>query len=491
MTSLLPRILTIFVLLSSVASYATEKPLNYDECDRLIDGATRMYPAKNEIQDNFSHWANQVGIKTKAQSFFEWAGIKPEEHSQIVLLSLNNFFGDGMVFHFSMMDYFLKTFPKVPLLVISPKGSVLSRPAKQPFDWATYPVRYAEFQKRADRDFHINLISATLPDFVETRVKPGALIIFDLTIFDKVGDEIDPKNDNEANRPIKEFERVVNELGATAVGVSNLRGHRIMMGISGIEMIAPKEKLDIKLFGAKGAAPVVRARDRDVRGVTYRGEVEFGANNIYQSWLQNFAFMVGPSAYLHWDKRHYINLQEDPKLVHDFKIQAGLDPHKPHVFINLNTFGGDKVKDLSPVYAETLMKLVNHTLQSDPNTNVLVPFPEYQFGPETQTAILDFVAGLGGRVALVPSSVRELVPAIIGSSKWVISYDTGLVHLSSFLPRNKVLSISLHSGGNEIWRRPDQPYVKIEKGQDPNLLAEKAMAWISTMSQKLNKDTDQ
>ena len=444
--------------------------------------AQDLHADPGQASQNLIHYLQRFGLdggERESDGLLDWMGIDLEKYPQIVLLSLNNFFGDSMIFHFSIVDYFRKRYPKIPLTIISPNAVILSRPEQLDFSWDVFPVRFPTFRKREDRVDQIILMRQRLPGFLKSRIQKGAFVFYDLTTCDKADEEMARIKPLE-KRMSNEIRHIAHLLGLTAVGLSNLHEERIFMGVTGVELIAPEEKLPrTNSLAPYSADP---AKWAGARGYELRGPVGFGAKTIYESWMQNFSLLFGARAYMHWDHRYFTNGSEDPDLIRKFLIENKLDPNRRHVLINLNTFGGDKVRDLTPIYFETLKEIVIHTREKDPDVNILVTFPETQFGPEVQVKVLDFARGYIGHLALISSSYRELMPAFVATSKWLVSYDSGLVHLASFLPADRVLTLALHSGGADLWRRPGQSYVKLGAQESGDELAARANRWIDAFS---------
>jgi hypothetical protein len=456
-------------------------------CDILLRPATsslRLNPAQSI--ENFHKYAELSGIATslgQEQSVLEWLKVNPADYPQIVLFSLNNFLGDSLIFHFSIIDYFLKTYPQVPLRFISPKAGLLARMADPSFSWRVFPVRFAEYRKREDRDYQINFTRRRLHDFVKENVMPGALVFFDLTTLDKADAEIDPKGNQPELRLSTEFHRLLMEAKATAIGLSNLRKERIMLGVSGIEVLAPPSRLRPELADLPESHPIV-SRSGETRGYTLRTQVEWGAKTIYKSWLENFTLLFGPAAYLKWTSAYFVHPQEDAVLVQQFFDEQHMDSKTHYVMINFNTYGADKVRDLIPLYSQALKAVMAHILNTTA-FNILVNCPETQFGPENIVAVLDAAAENKSRVALISTSKREIMSALISNARWFISYDSGPVHLASFFPPERVLTFSLHSGGPEIWRKEDQEYIKLPLDGPVELLISQINAWVDSRTQEL------
>lgn len=456
------------------------------ECEvALAQSSSEMHLSATEVTEIQQKYSQQQGLPdfTASGGLLKWANIDPAKHTQIVLFSLNNFFGDNLIFHFSMLDYFRRKFPGLPIKVISPKAGVLSPVEDQTLERVTFPVRFTDFAKREDRDRQINILREKLPGFMKEHIKPGAFVLFDLTTLDKSGLEIDPQNDDRAKRPATEFYRVIHDLGATAVGVSNFSNREIVLGMSAVEFISSAPRIRSELWAAPHSIRL-RTRSGAIAGVGLRRPVTFGAKNIYESWLQNLALLFGPDFYLKWDSQYFVQLTEDKKMISDLHRQNGLDSKKPYVLLNLNTFGRNKVRELTPVYASTLISICKHLILNYPNLNILAMMPETQFGPETQEDVLDFYQQNRTRMALISSSARELHPALVAGAKLVVSYDSGLAHLSSFLPPQRVLTVSLAAGMSDIWRRPGQPFVQLQSNEDPRELGAQITLWLD---ENLNK----
>lgn len=430
-----------------------------------------------EIQKTYF---NALGIPADPradQGLLQWMNIDPAQHSEIVLFSLNNFFGDSLIFHFSMLDYFLKKYPGSKIKVISPKAGILTRLNHPNVEAITLPVRFAEYALRTDRDKHIQLLRERLPSFIKQNLKPGAFVLYDLTTLDKAGMEVDRDGKSPGLRPSSEFHRALHQIGATAIGLSNLNEGYIFLGLAALEVNAPVTQIRPELWAVKDSTRL-RTNSGQIVGISLRKPVDLGSKNVYQSWLYNLAVLFGSQAYLRWDSRYFVNAQEDGKIVYDFLKDQGLDPEKPYVFLNLNTFGRDKVRELTPVYASVLIEVMTYLRKNYPGLNILASFPEVQFGPEVQEDLLGFRGQHRGEIALVPSSMREVQSAIVQGARWVISYDSGLAHLSSFRSPQEVLTVSLNAGASHIWRRPDQPFIKLNESQAPTNLAGKIIEWI-------------
>lgn len=451
-------------------------------CEQLLkEQSSEMTISPVQVAENQHAYLKHFGLdqsQRRGDGLLNWLGVHPEKSPQIVLVSLNNFFGDSMIFHFPIIDYFRKNYPQIPLTVISPNANVLSRPDQQDFKWEVFSVRFPMFRKREDRVEQILLMRQRLPGFLKAHIQPGAFVLYDLTTCDKADQEL-KRGKPEEKLVSSEMHRVFREIGATAVGISNLNKERIFNGVTGVEVMLPKEQIpDDPLLAPFRAKP---SEWSGGEGFNFRSPISFDAKTIYESWLQNFSLLFGSKAYLRWDHHYFTNSVEDAAVINAFLEENGMDRSKEHVLINLNTFGGDKVRDLIPHYAETLKRIIQHVHDTRPELNILVTFPETQFGPEIQGDILDYAASLKPRVALIPSSYREIMPAFVATSQWLISYDSGLVHLASFLPANRVLSLDLGSGGAEIWRRPEQGYVKVPPGGSPTQLADSAIEWIDSI----------
>jgi hypothetical protein len=435
-----------------------ESPSPLDPClAELNFQSTELHIAPDQAKLFFHDFAEKNNFSVTADGLVASLGIDLHKVPQIVLFSLNGFFGDSMIFHFSIIDYFRKNYPEIPLKVISPSAGILSRPDPLDFTWETFPVRFPQFKKATDRVEQIELMRERLPGFFNANVTPGAFIFMDLTTVDKADGELLKLKPDAPKTVASELKRVTEKNQATSVGLTNLHKNRIMTGIAGIEV------------WQNGTEKV------------FREPVPSTVPTIYESWLQNFSALFGSNAYLKWDSRYFVNEAEDRPLVREILSAQGLDPEKKYAFLNLNTFGGDKVRDLIPVYSQILRAMVSETLQTFPDWNLVVTFPEYQFGPEVQAEAIKLAQETKGRLALIPSSERELMPSILAGAEWMISYDSGLVHLGSFLPPEKVLSIGLWSSGAELWRRENQPFFKISNEEPVQTLIDSVSEWIRTV----------
>jgi hypothetical protein len=449
------------------------------ECEVLLSpSSSEMQLSAAEAADVQQLYNSKLGIPMASQSgLLDWLKIDASRHDQIVLFSLNNFFGDSLIFHFSLLDFFLKKHPGKKIKIVSPKAGVLTRFTHPDVEWVQISVRFAEYAKREDRDHHIKLLRERLPSFVKEHVAPGAFVFFDLTTLEKAGMEVDPKGKNPELRPSFEFYRALHEVGATAVGLSNLSDGYIFLGISAIDVIAPSSKMNPDAWAISDSIRL-RTTSGKIVGLGLRRAVHLGSQNVYESWLQNLTVLFGSAAYLKWDSQYFVNASEDGPIIGKFMRNAGLDPAKPFILINLNTLGRDKVRELTPIYAETMKSVIRHILQTYPHLNVMAFFPENQFGPEVQEEILDFRSEYPGRLALIPGSMREVQPALVSAARSVVSYDSGLAHLSSFKPKEAVLTVSTAAGVSHLWRRPGQNFVKLGATDAPNELAVKIIDWI-------------
>ena len=422
------RLFSLLIISGSVGPFGwADSRLHCEE--KLTTHATEMAITPAEAQSLLQNFLKQNGLSLQGDGLVSALGIDLHKVPQIVLFSLNGFFGDSMIFHFSIIDFFRKTFPEVPLKVISPSASVLSRPKTQDFEWDSLPVRFPQFKKHADRVEQIELMRDRLPGFFNSHVQPGAFVFLDLTTVDKADEELLKMKPDAPKTVASEIRRVSEKNGTVTVGLSNLHHNRIMLGVAGVYIWRDQTELQL------------------------RKPLPSNVETIYESWLENFALLFGSKAYLRWDNRYFTNEAEDRPLINDILKAQGLAPSKKYAFINLNTFGGDKVRDLIPYYSQLLREMVAATLETSPDLNILVSFPEYQFGPQVQLDAIRLRANYSGRVALLPSSERELVPSLLTGAEWLISYDSGLVHLGSFLPPERVLTIGLTSSGAQLWRR--------------------------------------
>lgn len=437
----------------------------------------------SRTSDDFHTYAREFGLpllQTQPESsVLEWFGIDPHRYPQIVLFSLNNFFGDSMIFHFPMIDFFLKQFPEVPLKSVSPRAEGLFRSPYLPFESEFFPVRFAEYKKREDRQRHIEVFRSRMNGFIRRHIKPGALIFFDLTTLDKADWEMDPRNEHPDVRPSLHFRQALVDIGATGIGISNLsKSQHILRGLAAIQVIAPKDQIRSDVFNIPEAKALYGLKEKErIVGIEFRRDLDFGAETIVESWLKNVSLVIGPQVFLSWNSSYFVNTDEDPLNLEQFFSQTKLDTTKPYAMVNFNTHGGGKVEELKPIYAATLIQVLEHVMTTT-DLNMLVTFPETQFGPVNQVQLMDYVSSRSSRIAFIPASQRELISALLSGTEWFVSYDSGLVHLANFLPPEKVLTISLKSGGPEIWRRPDQTYIKILPGEDPETLAPQVNGWI-------------
>jgi|GEM_PF-6320082 len=449
------------------------------DCGPLLASmASELRLGAQEAHDVQTLYNRNLSIPAEtSHGLLEWLKIDPAKHGEIVLFSLNNFFGDSLIFHFSMLDFFLTKYPGKKIKIVSPKAGVLTRFSHPDVDWIQIPVRFAEYAKREDRDHHIQLLRERLPGFIKQNISPGAFMLYDLTTLDKAGAEVDPKGKTPELRPSYEFYRALNEAGVTAVGLSNLSEGYIFLGVSSIHVVAPIRSLPADLWALPDSIRL-RTSSGKIVGVGLSKPVQFGSQNIYESWLQNLTVLFGPEAYLKWDSRYFVNASEDGALLTKFMSQSGVDPRKPYILINLNTLGRDKVRELTPIYSYTLKSVTTHILSKYADINVLAFFPENQFGPEVQEEILDFQSLHRGRMALIPGSMREIQPAFLNGAHRVISYDSGLAHLASFKPKESVLTVSTSSGQSNLWRRPGQNFVRLHPSDTPEELAVKIIDWV-------------
>jgi hypothetical protein len=420
-----------------------------------------------------------LGIEVgTGKSFLDSIGVHPENFSNIVILSLNNYLGDNLIFHFSLIPFLRNQYPNSELTLISPKAEIIFPSVRYQFQKYTFPVRFTEYQNRKDRDEHIALLRDRLPHFIKAHVKPGSLVLFDLTTLIKASSEIDSLARNPESTPLPAVYRALTEIGAVGIGVSNLENGYIMSGLAQLDVVGiptPQEVLSspwlTQIKGSHGQSIGFSIRQK-VKPNIFGNKNE----NIYQSWLANMSFLFGDQLELSWNEKIYNGLDEGR--TREYLATQSSFPDRPFVLINLNTFGRSKVDELRPWYLFILKQISTEIARLHPAWNIVYTFPENQFGPEVQEDVINWKAQSPLPLIAIPSSRREHLPTLIRDSRFVISYDTGLAHLAAFKNPRHVLTISATSGGAHTWTRPGQDFLQLHAPQTPNELIAPIVHWI-------------
>ena len=410
-------------------------------------------------------------------SFINWLGIDPAQFPEIVVFSFTNFLGDNLIFHFSMIEYLSAKYPGVPIKVISPKAGVIADSDRPGLSSTTFPVRFALFKERKDRDEAILTFTGKLPGFVKENIKPGSLVIFDLTTLIKAENELSQSQGLTGQLPINTFFRSMHSVRATAIGLSTLLNDRVKPGFTDLAVAGPPAQLPSELQNSPQATQY-RLSGNELMGVLLNAGRGFPEQTMYEGYENAFKFLFGADARLSWNPRDYMNTAETEPMQQQFLLSSFDQPGREYGVLNLNTFGGDKVKELTPVYADILESVVTSTMEKNPGLNLFVTFPEAPFGPEVQVRVMDFISKYKGKIAFLPASTREIQGAVVAKSKFVVSYDSGLVHLCAFLPKERVLTVSLGQGLSEMWRKAGQPYVKVQNAANWRALAKGINEWI-------------
>lgn len=440
---------------------------------------------KEKFDEDFRRIMSQMGeekISRTKQSFLDWIGVDPGSHSEIVVVSFNNFLGDNIIFYVSMFESLRKKYPLSKIKFISPKANIVSEDNELAIENHVFPVRFLEFTDSAKSDEHLRNFVARMPGFLKANINKEAFVFFDLSTIEKAELQILKKEHEFPKKPSEEFFRVMTDLKATAIGLSNLSSQgRMLQDGTGFVMLAPHEKLN-KHLTVNEAAEAIENNRGEVLGVHLIDQWDFSSETIYESRLRQLAFIFGADMKLSW---RYSTLNDRSKNLNIsyFLQQKGLDPSRGYALLNLNTFGNNKVQELGPKYFDLMSGIVKHVLENTTD-NLLVTFPENQFGPEVQEKIIDLVFQSKNRIAFLTVGDREEIPSIIKKSRWVISYDSGLVHLSAFMPENQILTIGLSKADPQIWRKPSQPFIYLPENAATNDFVNSVNKWISSFYQK-------
>ena len=411
--------------------------------------------------------ANGLRAPSDVVGLADWLKLRDLRPTQVVLINLTKFFGDNVIFGFSTIDYLRQTFD-APFLYVSPVAEALNGVASDHFARAAWPITFAQHRTREARVAEIMRMKRRFESFLEQHVRPGALVLYDLTTLDKADQElatVDPRELSASD----EFRCALARRDVTAIGLGALKNERIHLGITGLDVLARPALIPAELRFAHG--PHVKVKT--VEGLTHvqlRGVWSAG-QTTYEAWLRSLNVVFGQDAFMSWDANLYVRPEHVVELDR-LKHRAGLAIDRPHAFLNLNTFGADKVRDLTPVYTATLDRVVAHVLSRYPELDLLVRFPEHQFGPEVQSHALALAARTRGRVAMIPLTAQHLLGAIYQSARWIVSYDSGPFHQAAFRPADLVLSVSLWSGSGDVWRKPGQKFIKITDPRKSNRLGD-------------------
>ena len=411
------------------------------------------------------------------QPLIETLGLDPGRATQIVLLSFSDFLGDNFVFTVSLVDSLRKLHPQIPLSVLSPVAGALAQGPNARFASASVSTQFFGGERALASD-RLRAFIQRLPGFLRANIRPGAFVFFDLTTLEKAEREISMSPEDYARRPTQELARVLTDIGAAGVGLSLLAADgRLGVNLTSVAVIAPVGRL--REPPPNLTAEPLLSRSGRAQGLRFTGFASSSRQTIYESWQTHVAAILGRSVALRWSAQDVANVERSNDEVDEFLHASGIAPQRRIAVLNLNARGSSKVRQLTPHYVSILRALVDHALLSDPELDLLIPFPESQFGPETQAAAMDFLAQRRGRAAFIPVSDRELIPALLNRAAWVASYDSGLVHLANFLPSDRVLTFSLDQGQSRIWRRPGQPFVQIAENGTSDDLIDGVQRWIS------------
>ncbi|HND85603.1 MAG TPA: hypothetical protein PLU50_07325, partial [Pseudobdellovibrionaceae bacterium] len=291
--------------------------LDSPACETVLqDRAGETFQMKlslTEQQRNREFYSRQLGIKGGlGKSFLDVIGVHPENFSNIVILSLNNYLGDSLIFHFSLIPFLRSQYPNSELTLISPKADVVFPSLHYNFKKYIFPVRFAEYQNRKDRDEHIALLRHRLPHFIKAHIKPGSLVLFDLTTLIKASSEIDSLARNPEATPLPAVYRALTEIGAVGIGVSNLENGYIMSGLAQLDVVGVPTPQGV--LSSPWLTQIKEAHGQSM-GFSFKRKIEphiFESNNenIYQSWLANMSFIFGDQLELSWSEKIYNSLDE-------------------------------------------------------------------------------------------------------------------------------------------------------------------------------------
>ena len=374
------------------------------------------------------------------RNFLELVGVVPPAPTDITYVTFNSNLGDDTIYHFSRLYELHRLYPEARIHFLSPlRGQ--PRPISPWLD----PVTIAPSGTTT--------LTESAENFALTHAGEHSLFMMpDLNDHADMSEFLKAKG--------IPYEAVKAEVTALPARMEKLAGQLSARGGSTVLWDVTRSS-DEPGLDVHYARPGTALQKKVIPGadIPYRpiGPLDLENHTQYErTRIVDRALLFGAHDLGTYPKAMVYSPGEGVADFEKWRAASFVHPGEKHIVVSLNGGGEEKVEALRPQYGQLLEEILRDVWHKNPKTNIVVPFPEAQFGPEVGAQVREVIGKYPGHAALLPAGRFDMIGAAIDTSYLTIAHDGGTAHIARGIAgARRVLTFSVNDASLD-WRDTGQ-----------------------------------